>query len=41
LTWGIAYVFKFSSNDIWEMDMDELQFWNDGAGVVSKWIGAK
>jgi len=38
--WGIGYVFKFSSESIWEMDMKELLFWNKGTGKIEQWVRA-
>ncbi len=38
MIWLIAYVFKFPPSEIDEMDMDDLDFWNQGAGQMIKWM---
>jgi hypothetical protein len=37
----IAYVFHFNSSDIWDMDANELIFWNDRADEISKELRRK
>jgi len=31
MIWLLAECYRFSPNDIWEMDIEELQFWLQGA----------
>ena len=38
MIWGVSYVFKFQPSEIWEMDMDDLAFWNEGTGKIAQWI---
>jgi hypothetical protein len=35
LLWSIAYSYRFSPRDIWEMDLDELYFWSDGMEYIN------
>jgi hypothetical protein len=37
----IARIFHFPSSDIWEMDMQELEFWSDGLGQIGQWENPK
>jgi len=36
LLWNIAYTFSFQASEIWEMDISELFFWNEGIEFIGK-----
>jgi len=35
--WLIGHIFGFSPQDLWEMTMEDLSFWVEGAEQVGKW----
>jgi len=41
MIWAIGYSFKFPPSELWEMNMDDLNFWDKGAGQIAKWKTGK
>jgi len=39
--WAVGYIFKFQPSEVWNMTMDDLLFWNDGAGQIARWKSGK
>lgn len=35
----VAYIYKFSTGDIDEMTLDDLNFWIDGIPEIAKYMG--
>ena len=38
MIWAIGYIFKFQPSELWEMTIDDLDFWIDGCDQITKWM---
>ncbi len=41
MIWGIGYNFKFPPDSIWEMTIEDLDFWSRGCEQINKWMNSK